>query len=476
MLHWRLLSVLRLTTLLRSLLLVGLALALLIISTPQPAHAEEHVSAALHTVAWGETVGTIAQKYGVSADSIITANHLTEPDRLFAGAQLVIPNAIPAPAPAMDNTTHVIQPGETLFGIALAYGVSTADLQAANGLASADIIYYGQVLIIPTAGYANTVPAATPTGGMHIVQPGETLMRISQQYGVSMQSIVSANGLINPSVIYVGQVLTIPGSSAPAESAPPPAAETPVTTTHIVQPGETLGLIAQNFGVSMALLVQANNLSNPSLLFVGQTLIIPGGGTSDSPAAQPVPSQGGTYTVQRGDTLFRIAVAYSVSVWDLMVANGLGSSLIYTGQVLTIPAGGSSTPAPAPDPVSAPPPTTVDGKQIVIVLSEQKTYAYENGVLLREFVVSTGLPATPTVLGDFNVYLKYDAQRMSGPGYDLPGVPWVMYFYQGYALHGTYWHNNFGHPMSHGCVNLRTPEAEWLYMWAPIGTPVHVQW
>jgi lipoprotein-anchoring transpeptidase ErfK/SrfK len=118
----------------------------------------------------------------------------------------------------------------------------------------------------------------------------------------------------------------------------------------------------------------------------------------------------------------------------------------------------------------------VEGKQIVVDLSKQQVYAYQDGELLKTFVVSSGLPAYPTVVGDFSIYLRYTAQRMIGPGYDLPGVPWVMYFYQGYGLHGTYWHNNFGHPMSHGCVNMKTDEAKWLYDWAPNGTPVHVQY
>jgi lipoprotein-anchoring transpeptidase ErfK/SrfK len=64
---------------------------------------------------------------------------------------------------------------------------------------------------------------------------------------------------------------------------------------------------------------------------------------------------------------------------------------------------------------------------------------------------------------------------MSGPGYYLPNVQWIMYFYSGYAIHGTYWHNNFGQPMSHGCVNLPNNEALWFYQWAPTGTPVLVQ-
>ena len=113
-------------------------------------------------------------------------------------------------------------------------------------------------------------------------------------------------------------------------------------------------------------------------------------------------------------------------------------------------------------------------KAIVVNLEEQRVYAYENGRLVRDVLVSTGLPATPTVIGEYKIYVKREAQTMSGPGYYLPDVPYVMYFYEGYGLHGTYWHDNFGHPMSHGCVNLPTPEAQWFYTWTEIGTPVTI--
>jgi lipoprotein-anchoring transpeptidase ErfK/SrfK len=88
--------------------------------------------------------------------------------------------------------------------------------------------------------------------------------------------------------------------------------------------------------------------------------------------------------------------------------------------------------------------------------------------------VSTGVAAYPTVIGQFRVYVKYTAADMAGPGYYLPDVPYTMYFYKGYALHGTYWHSNFGTPMSHGCVNLRTSEAQWLFNFASVGTLVIV--
>lgn len=117
----------------------------------------------------------------------------------------------------------------------------------------------------------------------------------------------------------------------------------------------------------------------------------------------------------------------------------------------------------------------VDGaRRIEINVTEQTLTAYQGDAVVMHTSVSTGRPATPTVLGRYNIRTKIPSQRMRGPGYDLPNVPSVMYFYAGYAIHGAYWHNNFGQVMSHGCVNMRLDEAAALYEWAGIGTEVHV--
>jgi lipoprotein-anchoring transpeptidase ErfK/SrfK len=113
---------------------------------------------------------------------------------------------------------------------------------------------------------------------------------------------------------------------------------------------------------------------------------------------------------------------------------------------------------------------------IDIDLTNQAVYAYEGDVAVNSFIVSTGTWLTPTVTGQYKVYVKYRYDDMSGPGYFLPDVPYVMYFYKGYGLHGTYWHNNFGTPMSHGCINLRTDDAAWLFDWASVGTVVNVHY
>lgn len=120
-------------------------------------------------------------------------------------------------------------------------------------------------------------------------------------------------------------------------------------------------------------------------------------------------------------------------------------------------------------------------KHIEVDLTNQRVYAYEGDKKVMEFVVSTGLWGwTPT--GEFTIWTKVRSQLMSGGRkewgtyYYLPNVPYVMFFYndevekmRGFSFHGTYWHDNFGHPMSHGCINMRTEEAQMLYDWA---TPV----
>jgi len=110
-------------------------------------------------------------------------------------------------------------------------------------------------------------------------------------------------------------------------------------------------------------------------------------------------------------------------------------------------------------------------KRIEIDLSAQKLYAYEGNEKKMSFKVSTGKWGT-TPTGEFRIWtkLKYTlmtgGSQESGTYYYLPNVPFTMYFHQGYGIHGTYWHDNFGHPMSHGCVNMKTEEAEKLFYWA----------
>ncbi len=113
---------------------------------------------------------------------------------------------------------------------------------------------------------------------------------------------------------------------------------------------------------------------------------------------------------------------------------------------------------------------------IDVNLTQQMVYAYEGNTVVNSFLVSTGTWQYPTVTGQYHVYVKLPYTDMAGPGYYLPNVPNTMYFYKGYGLHGTYWHHNFGTPMSHGCVNLSIPDSQWLFNWSSVGTLVNIHY
>lgn len=137
----------------------------------------------------------------------------------------------------------------------------------------------------------------------------------------------------------------------------------------------------------------------------------------------------------------------------------------------------TNTPGPTlPPPPSLPPGVKSNERWFDLNLSTQRLYAYRGKDLVNSFIVSTGTWAHPTVTGHYRIYVKYRYAHMSGPGYYLPNVPYTMYFYKGYGIHGTYWHDNFGTPMSHGCVNLRTSDAKWAYQWAKVGTMVNIHY
>lgn len=246
---------------------------------------------------------------------------------------------------------------------------------------------------------------------------------------------------------------------------PAPEAE---TMTYVVQAGDHLEKIAVTFRTSLAQLVELNRINPGQRLMEGRELTVPKV----------------IHRVQAGENLGSIAVRYQTTARALSQANRLDDpSLIVPGQEIAIVppslaerAGLSTAVDETGYHAHTDFPTTTE-KWIDVDLSEQRVVAYEGTQPIRAFIVSTGLPGTPTVTGTFRIWAKTTIQDMSGGSrasgnyYYLKDVQWVQYFYEDYAFHGTYWHNNFGRPMSRGCVNMTNEDAKWLFEWASPNQP-----
>ncbi len=239
--------------------------------------------------------------------------------------------------------------------------------------------------------------------------------------------------------------------------------------TYIVRPGDTLTLIALRYHVSLQALATANNLADWDMIYVGEQLEIPG--STENEEKKPSPPSNAHYVVHPGDTLSTIADRFGVDMEMLAAINGISNpSFIYVGQVLTIP--GS-----VPD---APP---SGAKKIVVDVSSQRMYVYQGDTLLHVWVVSTGRGGS-TRYGTFHVQSK--VRNAYGSTWNIWMPYWLGIYWAGPIENGIHgqpinpdgsivWAGWLGRPITFGCVMLRTDHARWLYNWADIGTPVIIR-
>ncbi len=283
-----------------------------------------------------------------------------------------------------ETVTHIVAAGDTVSELALQFGSSRGAINQANGLNTANLIYIGQRLIIPVnlpatpagaEGAAATAtasptatatatptptltptPAPTATPRTHQILPGDTLERIAQQHGTTVDLLARQNNILNVHQIDVGQILIIPTAIPPTATAtlaptagPVGVANVDAYVIYVVEAGDTLGQIAVNTNTTIEAIAQLNGITNPRRIFVGQRLRIPSAsGTPVSPApvsvqpqATPTPLPTAvpvTHFVQPGDTLYGIAARYGVSIVELALLNGIANyNQLSVGQVLTIP-------------------------------------------------------------------------------------------------------------------------------------------
>jgi LysM repeat protein len=214
----------------------------------------------------------------------------------------------------------------------------------------------GKPAAAPVVAPAAVTPSSAPQ--QYRVASGDTISSIAGRFGLSTASVLAQNGLGWRSLIFPGQVLTLgSGASVAAPAAATPAAAVPSAAagSHTVVPGETVSRIAQKYGVSTSSMLAANRLGTSSVIYPGQSLVVPGRTAPAAIVSTPLPARaavasvGGSHTIQSGDTLSSIAKRHGLTVQDLLNANGLNwSSIIYAGRALTIPGASAATPAAPP--------------------------------------------------------------------------------------------------------------------------------
>ena len=257
----------------------------------------------IYIVKKGDSLYSIATKFDISIESLKTTNNLTG-NLLQVGQKLIIPTTKEI-APS-DYEIYTVKKNDNLWDIATLYGVSVSDLINLNNLGTT-MLQIGQQLLIPKK--------ETTLDNIYIVKSGDSLWKIADQYGITIDDLKKANNLISD-ILYTGQELIIPQENNNATNDD--------TITYIVQSGDSLWSIAKKYNISVNSLKSANNL-NSNLLQIGQKLIIP----SDTSYEY--------YTVKSGDSLWKIANNYGININDLINVNNLTSDILSIGQVLLIP-------------------------------------------------------------------------------------------------------------------------------------------
>lgn len=271
----------------------------------------------VYVVQKGDSLYSIASRFGVTVNELKSANNLTS-NLLSIGQTLIIPSTTPEITPPGEYVVYMVKSGDTLYKIANQYGVSVNDIIEFNQLPSTSLSINQQILIPSSSN--NQIP---DNNFKYTVRPGDSLWKIANEYGITVDQLISANNLTN-TTLQIGDQLIIPGRTEEPETpiSPPPSSN---VIEYVVQSGDSLYSIAKKYGVTARELQEYNNLPS-TLLSIGQVLKIPSTETYI------------TYYVQSGDNLYNIAREYNTTVDEIKRLNGLSSNSLSIGQVLIIPA------------------------------------------------------------------------------------------------------------------------------------------
>lgn len=301
-----------------------------------------------HTVQKGDTIYSLARRYGLSEDELRQLNGLSS-NRIEIGAQLIVSSIDEnkdTTADPTEGTYYVVQNGDTLSSIAHRFGLTVAQLKALNGLSS-DFLQVGMRLVL--VGTPSTPSQSdSDSSATYVVQPGDSLYKIALVYGLSVGQLMEMNGLTSDYLDVGDRLAVAPGGTTSVTPGAP--LQRPSTVgTYTVVAGDSLSSIAYRHNMTVDQLMKWNGLVS-DLIYPGDRLALVGGGTQPAPSApsgnKGAVTSGNSYTIQPGDNFDTIAQAYGMTGRQLMAFNGWTTTMLYPGEVIYLP-GSPSVSAPS---------------------------------------------------------------------------------------------------------------------------------
>ena len=305
-----------------------------------------------YTVQSGDTLSGIANRYSTTVNHLASLNDISNPNRIYVGQRLLVRQQ--ASSQTNTNTssntantsssatgTYTVQSGDTLSGIANKFGTNYESLASLNNISNPNRIYVGQVLKLSanstTANFTHQITTSTTSAGSYTVKAGDSLSAIAARYGMSYETLARLNNIANPNRIYVGQVLRLGSGSTSTVSNVVNYSTASSAGSYTVKSGDSLSAIAARYGMSYETLARLNNISNPNRIYVGQTLNLGTSGYTSHHYAASSSSNGGSYTIQAGDTLSAIAARYGMSYETLARLNNISDpNRIVAGQRIVL--------------------------------------------------------------------------------------------------------------------------------------------
>lgn len=479
-------------------IIIGQELQLPAAVQPQPTAAQ----LSIHVVQAGETLSEIAKQYGVSLTRLMLVNGIQNADAVYAGQELTIPRPASAERAAAaeavetlvaavdtppDRATATPTPPAAQATAVITAPVTGVDNEPADATAEPATPTATDPTVTPDADTSAAVTTdSAPVAPMariaslnqrYQVRSGDTFARIALRLGVDAEALRRLNRLSSDDLtnLRAGQELLLPATGTDLQVRKP-------AQTYVVQPGDSLGSIANQFELTLADLLAANGIADPNLLAVGQQLTIPApsAAAEDDAPVRVGPQRSGFYyyTVQPGETTSELAQAFNTSQLAILEYNGLpDEETVYAGLEIRIPYGPPVLPQRRP-------PVPASGTSFLVSLSRQACWLFAGDRVVYSWNCSTGYGEWITRVGSFAVQSKIEMAQSSAYRLDMPywlGIYNVGDYENG--IHGLpvewdtgekIWERLIGEPATFGCAMLDDRDAVVLFTLAYIGMPVHI--